>query len=408
MSPKPPTGAGDLDPDVLVYNGYLYRKNGRILASQFRRFGSKFPEIDATILPTFGMVQVARATPIISGARAVRLAFLQKLRHVKGLYLENKVDSSTPSLSFNFINEYVYGEGVCKTSDDLFEGCHQCRPNMGQNVGCEYTQKCECLEYANVDEEKLKSTNLALYNSYMQRTTDDFDTLGLPKRFPYTKPNIDNPKIPQKLIAYYRESRYPIYECNPKCRCGPRCKNRLVQKGRKVPLTIFRTSDGRGWGVYCNVDLVQGEFIDTYLGEVLTNQEADRREDAGGSEKNSYLYALDKFEGEGDVTADTCYVVDGQYMGGPTRFINHSCEPNCRQYTVSYNKHDNRLYQLAFFAYEDIPAGVELTFDYMDLDEVEEDEAILRREAAMRDPKNAGRIPCNCGTRKCRGFLWQD
>jgi histone-lysine N-methyltransferase SUV39H len=408
MSPKPSHNEGVVGCEALVYNGYLLKKGGRIFASQIRRFGHKFPEIDATILPTPEMVRVARATPMVSAARAVRLGFLQKLRHVKGLYLENKVDDSTPSLSFQFINKYTYGEDVFQTPDDLFEGCQQCRPNMGQNVGCEYTQKCECLEYANVDEEKLRSTNLALYNSYMQRTSDGFDTLGLPKRFPYTKPNVDNPRIPQKLIPYYRESRYPIYECNHKCRCGPRCKNRLVQKGRKVPLTIFRTSNGRGWGVYCNVNLVQGEFIDTYLGEVLTSQEADRREDAGGSEKNSYLYALDKFEGEGDVTADTCYVVDGQYMGGPTRFINHSCEPNCRQYTVSYNKHDNRLYHLAFFAYEDVPAGVELTFDYMDLDEVEEDEAILLREAALRDPQNQDQVRCNCGTRKCRGFLWKN
>jgi histone-lysine N-methyltransferase SUV39H len=152
---------------------------------------------------------------------------------------------------------------------------------------------------------------------------------------------------------------------------------------------------------------MQGQFIDTYLGEVITNEEAEAREAHGGTEKNSYLYSLDKFVGEAGLEAEDCYVVDGQHMGGPTRFINHSCEPNCRQYTVSYNRHDNRLYSLAFFAYEDIPAGKELTFDYMDEDEVEEEEAIRRREAAARDPESQTRVRCNCGTRKCRGFLWK-
>ena len=32
----------------------------------------------------------------------------------------------------------------------------------------------------------------------------------------------------------------PIYECNNKCLCGPSCSNRVVQKGQKVKLCIFR------------------------------------------------------------------------------------------------------------------------------------------------------------------------
>ena len=181
----------------------------------------------------------------------------------------------------------------------------------------------------------------------------------------------------------------------------------MVQRGRKVPLTIFKTRN-RGWGVYCDEDLIQGEFIDTYLGEIITNQEADRREQSGSKDKQSYLYSLDKFVSDvDDLTEENCYVVDGQDMGGPTRFINHSCEPNCRQYTVSYNKNDPRIYDLAFFAVEDIRAGTELTFDYQDKDEVEEWDAVKHREAALADPANAGKQRCNCGATKCRGYLWE-
>lgn len=226
----------------------------------------------------------------------------------------------------------------------------------------------------------------------------------MPKRFPYHVAK-DEFK-PQTLVSFYREERYPIYECNPNCKCGRGCKSRVVQKGRKVPLTIFKTPN-RGWGVYCDEDLIQGEFIDTYLGEIITNQEADRREQAGSKDKQSYLYSLDKFVNEDDLTTDNCYVVDGQYMGGPTRFINHCCEPNCRQYTVSYDKNNPRIYDIAFFAVANIPAGTELTFDYQDKDELEEDVAVRQREAAQMDPANAGKQPCNCGAVKCHGFLWE-
>jgi len=74
---------------------------------------------------------------------------------------------------------------------------------------------------------------------------------------------------------------------------------------------------------------------------------------------------------------------------------------------VSYNKHDLKIYDLAFFAYENIPAGTELTFDYMDKDEEEEEEAIKKRAAAAADPENEDMKPCNCGAVKCRGYLWE-
>ena len=347
-------------------------------------------------------------TPVTAAERKIRDCFLQKLKHVPNVFLKNTLDSSTPSVDFTFVREYVLRDGVYRADPETYEGCKPpCRPNMGQHIGCEYTTMCGCLEYAAVNEGELLRKDPQAHAKYTRQKHDKsfVDTAGLPKRFPYTKRQADS-KVPSTLQAFYREQRHPIYECNLNCNCGPYCKSRLVQKGRKVPLTIFKTKT-RGWGVCCDEDLIQGEFIDTYLGEAITNQEADQREGRGGKDKASYLYSLDKFVGDDDdLTAETCYVVDGQYMGGPTRFINHSCEPNCRQYTVSYNKHDLRVYDLAFFAYEDIPAGTELTFDYMDKDEEEVEDILRKREAAANDPENLDKKPCNCGARKCRGYLW--
>lgn len=90
------------------------------------------------------------------------------------------------------------------------------------------------------------------------------------------------------------------------------------------------------------------------------------------------------------------YVVDGQKFGSPTRFMNHSCNPNCKIVPVSTTSHyDEHLYHLAFFALKDIPAGTELTFDY---------NPMWSGEAADKDDPNI--VKCHCGEKNCRGQLW--
>ena len=86
----------------------------------------------------------------------------------------------------------------------------------------------------------------------------------------------------------------------------------------------------------------------------------------------------------------------GAAISATVALINHSCEPNCRQYTVSYNKHDCRVYDIAFFAIRDIPAGEELTFDYLDKDD---------DDVEIEQPGEDA-VPCLCGAAKCRKWLW--
>lgn len=410
--------------DIQVYNGILQRREGWIIAKKVVcrsrmdrdtvltvRQGTRFEPatVNTARLPTQEMLKHASITPgpVAAAESLIRQAFMEKLQAVPGVYLKNNIDRTTPSLDFDFIDEFVLGAGVTRADPETNLGCEApCRPNMGGFCGCEYTKKCSCLEYAAVDEERLKAEDDAAYAKYQREVKAGgfVDTTGLPKRFPYSKSK--HPNVPSTLRLFYREQRHPIYECNENCNCGEVCKSRLVQKGRRVPLTIFKTAN-RGWGVYCNEDLVLGEFIDTYPGEVLTNEKTKKREERGGINKASYLFSLDKFvDDDESLTRENCYVVDGEYKGGPTRFINHSCEPNCRMYTVSYNKNDLRVYDLAFFAYDNIKAGTELTFDYMDLDELEVEDAVRKREEARLNPKNAGVTPCNCGAVKCRGYLW--
>ena len=50
--------------------------------------------------------------------------------------------------------------------------------------------------------------------------------------------------------------------------CISDCPNRVVQHGRRCPLVIFRTENGRGWGVKALKSIKKGTFVMEYVGEV--------------------------------------------------------------------------------------------------------------------------------------------
>ena len=161
-------------------------------------------------------------------------------------------------------------------------------------------------------------------------------------------------------------------------------------------------------GLRSPVSIRKGQFIDTYRGEIITDAEATRREERADKGKESYLYALDKFrgeEGEPNFIEDRdLYVVDGEFMGGPTRFINHSCEPNCATFAVSLFRGYNKVYELAFFALQNIDAGQELTFSYVDDDRdgpISDEEAKEIMKEKKQEPTR-----CLCGADDCRRYLF--
>ena len=155
-------------------------------------------------------------------------------------------------------------------------------------------------------------------------------------------------------------------------------------------------------GLRCTQNLKKGQFIDTYRGEIITHEEANRRgEIRPPDQKDIYYMNLDKFSED---HGGSKYVCDGMHLGGPTRFINHSCDPNCAIYTVSYNHADHNIYDLAFFATEAITAGTELTFNYADDDRTD----IITEEQADEMEKENGYRPvkCECGSSRCRGYFF--
>ena len=77
-----------------------------------------------------------------------------------------------------------------------------------------------------------------------------------------------------------------IFECNRACACWKTCYNRNVQFGVRSRLQVYRAA-GKGWGVRPLRDIAKGTFVCEYVGEIISDSEADRRDD------DSYLFDLD-------------------------------------------------------------------------------------------------------------------
>ncbi|KAF2761632.1 SET domain-containing protein [Pseudovirgaria hyperparasitica] len=385
----------ELHHSVAIYNGEFVE-----ISEQVHCISSQSPDVSTLELRNIPPPQELTILHRRQAELAIRAEFQRRLKQIRGppITISNTVDATTPSLKFEFIEEYKIRPGVHRADEATITGCQSCSPKMGRGIGCEYTKKCECLEYALVNEKNLDDKQRELYAKIQE--TREGSTMGMPKKFPYY---VTGSYRNGCLVSFYLDSRHPIYECNQNCACGPGCKNRKVQHGRKVRLEIFKT-ETRGWGLRALEKLVRGTFIDTYRGEVITDKVASAREAKGDRSKASYLYELDKFKESQGIPQEDIYVVDGQFFSGPTRFMNHSCEPNCKQYTVSYNKHDYRIYDIALFAYRDIEPLEELTFDYQDKDEEEEEDDEMDIEFSQAESEE--KVPCNCGAKKCRKWLW--
>ncbi|XP_061655299.1 histone-lysine N-methyltransferase EHMT1 isoform X5 [Phyllopteryx taeniolatus] len=154
------------------------------------------------------------------------------------------------------------------------------------------------------------------------------------------------------LPEFCREEPPLIFECNHACSCWRTCRNRVVQNGLRTRLELFRTSK-KGWGVRARQDVPQGTFVCEYVGEIISEAEAEMRQN------DAYLFSLD------DKPQDL-YCIDARFYGNISRFLNHMCEPNlfaCRVFTTHQ---DLRFPHIAFFASENIKAGEELGFNYGD------------------------------------------
>lgn len=200
------------------------------------------------------------------------------------------------------------------------------------------------------------------------------------------------------------EARPLIYECGPSCRCPPTCHNRVSQHGVKIPLEIFKTGK-TGWGVRSLSSISSGSFICEYTGELLEDEEAEKREndeylfDIGHNYHDKELWeGLKSVVGLGSATSSSetmeGFTIDASECGNVGRFINHSCSPNLYAQNVLWDHDDMRMPHVMFFAVENIPPLQELTYHY----NYKIGEVYINGEEKVKH--------CYCGASDCCGRLY--
>ena len=142
--------------------------------------------------------------------------------------------------------------------------------------------------------------------------------------------------------------------------------------GRRIQT---RRSGVHGKGVFALTDIAEGETIIEYVGEIITWKEALRRHPHDPKDPNHTFY----------FHLDDKHVIDALYGGNSSRWINHSCKPNCEA-----TEENGRV---VIYALRDILAEEELFYDYH-----------LSIEGRLTK-KLKRDYACHCGQKQCRGTL---
>ncbi|XP_038654347.1 histone-lysine N-methyltransferase 2C isoform X4 [Scyliorhinus canicula] len=130
----------------------------------------------------------------------------------------------------------------------------------------------------------------------------------------------------------------------------------------------------QGLGLYAARDIEKHTMVIEYIGTIIRNEVANRREKLYESQNRGvYMFRI-----------DSDHVIDATLTGGPARYINHSCAPNCVAEVVTFEKG----HKIIISSNRRIQKGEELSYDY---------------KFDFEDDQH--KIPCHCGAVNCRKWM---
>ncbi|GAA5091235.1 MAG: SET domain-containing protein [Alcaligenaceae bacterium] len=143
------------------------------------------------------------------------------------------------------------------------------------------------------------------------------------------------------------------------------------------PWHEVRRSPLHGHGVFARRPIPKGTYILEYEGVHITQEQADAQEPSNPDDPfHTFFFAI-----------SNGMIIDGGNGGNDSRYINHSCEPNCEGHE---SEDGNRVFIVAL---RDIAAGEELLYDY----------ALTIDDKITKTLKK--QYACLCGTPSCRGTM---
>jgi ferritin-like metal-binding protein YciE len=133
-----------------------------------------------------------------------------------------------------------------------------------------------------------------------------------------------------------------------------------------------------GWGLYADQEFDSEDVVAEYVGEYIDNTTAEERETLYHEQRiQDYMFRVNDDQ-----------VIDATIKGGNGRYANHSCEPNCYTKTIQ-SKENSEWKRVMIIALRPITIHEEITYDYQFPLELDLDK----------------RLPCNCRSESCRGFM---
>jgi len=159
--------------------------------------------------------------------------------------------------------------------------------------------------------------------------------------------------------------------------------------GIPYKLLVVFLGKNKGFGVVAGENIPEGSQVCEYVGELLEREVVRKREVLYKKEGLYYLFE----------PSQTHFIIDATYNGGVSRFINHSCKPNCKSKEIvqpemltltSGHAHPSPP-RVVYVTAKDVKKGEELTIDY--IPNYTED-TVLQKQVA-----------CFCGAPKCRRWV---